>query len=271
MDSGQPNDTETGPQGGEGGQGGTGGGQPAGGDDAGSDVVPDSSTGPGADSGPITALTFDAVKQTYFDLLAAGYKFVEPKGVNSGLPGRYTRWTKGQDPEFITRNMEAMGAWLSRPTRPAQVTTSRGMLDIEEMMRKALANGSDPTSGVTWQTMTKGQLDVESGSIAWGTFLAGNRVLSKLTAPQKANLGTWFYNHTQADVDQNWNLFYIVTNSFLKNQGWQYNAAALAPETAGTPTARRTSSTSTTTRSSCPTPSPGPSWSAPTIRPGERR
>ena len=180
--------------------------------------------------GPIKDLTFDAVKQAYFELLAAGYKFVEPLGVNSGVPGRYSRWTKGKDPEFITRNMEAMGAWLSRPARPTMVTTSRGTLDVEEMMRKALANGTDPNSGVTWETLDKGQLDVESSSISWGAYLAGTRVLSKLTPAQTTNLQNWLYNHTQGVVDQNWNLFYIVTNSFLKNQGWKHNAGTLATD-----------------------------------------
>ncbi len=187
------------------------------------------SAGMGADS-PLKELTLDSAKNLYFEHLAAGYKFVEAKGVNSGLPGRYSRWTKGKDPEFITRNMEAMGAWLSRPARPTMVNTTRGMLDVEEMMRKALANGTDPASGVTWETLDKGQLDVESGSIAWGTFLAGTRVLSKLTPAQTTNLQNWLYNHTAGVVDQNWNDFYIVTNSFLKNQGWKSNAATLTTD-----------------------------------------
>jgi hypothetical protein len=183
-------------------------------------------------TGPLKELTLDTAKQLYFEHLAAGYKFVEAKGVNSGLPGRYSRWVKGQDPEFITRNMEAMGAWLSQPARPTLVTTSRGTLDIEEMMRKALANGTDPASGVTWETLDKGQLDVESGSISWGTFLAGARVLSKLTPAQSTNLQSWLLNHTAGVVDQNWNLFYIVTNSLLKNQGWKSNPAALTTDLA---------------------------------------
>ncbi len=190
------------------------------------------SAGMGADS-PLKELTLDAVKQIYFEHLAAGYKYVEAKGVNASLPGRYTRWTPGKDPEFITRNMEAMGAWLSQPARPTMITTTRGTLDVEEMMRKALANGTDPASGVTWETAATGstsQLDVESGSIAWGTFVAGARVLSKLTPAQTANLQTWMYNHTLGVQDQNWNDFYIVANSFLKSQGWKSNAATLATD-----------------------------------------
>jgi hypothetical protein len=183
---------------------------------------------PAGNAAPIPALTFEAARTTFFDLMSAAYSYVEPRGVNSSAPGRYTRWTSGNDPELITRMMESMGAWLSRPARPAQVTTGRGVLDVEEMMRKALANGTDPASGVTWETLTQGQLDVESASIAWGTYLAGARVLSKLTAAQRTNLQTWLLDHSNADVNQNWVLFYAVTNAFLKSQGWPFNATALA-------------------------------------------
>ncbi|HEY0705404.1 MAG TPA: DUF2264 domain-containing protein, partial [Polyangia bacterium] len=184
--------------------------------------------GGGAASGPIAALTFEAARDALFDQLAGAYKFLEPKGVNSRLPGRYTRWQSGQDPELITRTMEALGSWLSRPNRPAEVMTPRGPVNVEEIMVRALANGSDPASGVTWQTMERGQLDVESSHIAWGSYVAGDRVLNKLTAAQRTNLQNWLFNHTFADVMQNWSLFYVVTNAFLKSKGWRHDATGMA-------------------------------------------
>ncbi|HEY0714956.1 MAG TPA: DUF2264 domain-containing protein, partial [Polyangia bacterium] len=183
---------------------------------------------PPANNGPIVALTFEAARDTLFDWLAGAYKYLEPKGVNSRLPGRYTRWQSGQDPELITRTMEALGAWLSRPSRPASVMTTRGAVNVEEVMARALANGSDPSSGVTWQTQERGQLDVESSHIAWATYVAGDRILNKLTEAQRTNLQNWLFNHTFADVQQNWTLFYVVTNAFLKSRGWRHDATGMS-------------------------------------------
>jgi hypothetical protein len=175
---------------------------------------------------PIDELTFTKSKSLMFDLMAGAYAYVEPKGVRDNIPGRPGQWPAGEDIECVTRMMEAMGSWLSISTRPTSISTQFGTLNIEEMMRKALVNGSNPNSGVSWST-THPQMNVESATIAWATWLSGNRVLSKMTSSQINNLITFLNYNTYRNVNNNYNCFFLVTNSVLKKKNWNYNSGAL--------------------------------------------
>lgn len=126
--------------------------------------------------------------------------------------------------------------------------------DFLRIYRKGLASGTDPESPEYWGDPNDyDQLFVEMAALACAILETPESVWEPLTDAEKANLAKWLDTINHHDLPGcNWLLFRVLVNLALDSVGMPCDMARAAADmaevdngtspTAGTPTARQTSS-----------------------------
>lgn len=112
--------------------------------------------------------------------------------------------------ESFARMSSAWGAWLHNPANPAVVRHQGGDTNLEDVMRQALLDGTNPKNPHTyWGDMDHmSQHIVEAANLAVTLWLSRERVFNRMTEAERAQVIAWL-----AQVDgkrvyfDNWILF----------------------------------------------------------------
>ncbi|MGH2524701.1 MAG: DUF2264 domain-containing protein, partial [Anaerolineales bacterium] len=112
--------------------------------------------------------------------------------------------------EAFARMSSAWGAWLHNPANPATVRYAGREINLEDVMRQALIEGTDPDNRHTyWGDMDHmSQHIVEAANLGLMIWLSHERVFDTLTEAERAQVMAWL-----AQVDgkrvyfDNWILF----------------------------------------------------------------
>ena len=115
--------------------------------------------------------------------------------------------------EGVTRMLWGLGGWLSQPGRPSLLHWRGEAFDTEALMRQALVAGCDPRSlgywGRTPPCQPYDQRTVESGQVAFATWLTRERIWARMSDEERANLIAWLDRFGQRPPywRNNWALF----------------------------------------------------------------
>jgi hypothetical protein len=125
--------------------------------------------------------------------------------------------------ESFARIASAWGAWLRNLSNPATLKFQGREINIENLLRRALLDGTNPSNPHTyWGNI--GHLDqriVESADIAVALWMTRERVFQKMTADEQAQIITWL-----AQVDgkgtyaDNWILFTAIVQAVRYHLGF---------------------------------------------------
>jgi hypothetical protein len=125
--------------------------------------------------------------------------------------------------ESFARIASAWGAWLRNPANPATLKFLDHEINLETLLRQALLDGTNPSNPYTyWGDI--GHLDqriVESADIAVTIWMSRERVFSKMTAAEQAQIIAWL-----AQVDgkgtytDNWILFTAMAQAVRHHLGF---------------------------------------------------
>ncbi len=125
--------------------------------------------------------------------------------------------------ESFARIASAWGAWLRNPANPATLTFQDREIDLENLLRQALLDGTNPSNPHTyWGEI--GHMDqriVESADIALAIWMSFERVFLKMTAAEQERVMTWL-----AQVDgkgtytDNWILFTAINQAVRLHLGF---------------------------------------------------
>ncbi len=118
--------------------------------------------------------------------------------------------------ESFARIASAWGAWLRNPANPAALRFNGREMDIEQLLRQGLLDGTDPANPRTyWGDM--GHMDqriVESADIAVAIWMSRERLFNRLNSAEQHQILAWLaqVDH-QGTYPDNWILFTAVTQA----------------------------------------------------------
>ncbi len=132
--------------------------------------------------------------------------------------------------EAFARLAAGWGAWLRHPANPAELTFHGRGMNLEQLLRQGLLDGTNPASPRTyWGAFTHmDQRIVESADLAVAVWLSRDRVFNRLNAAEQAQIIAWL-----AQVDDhgtypdNWILFTAVTQAVRLRLGYPAPEAEL--------------------------------------------
>lgn len=106
-----------------------------------------------------------------------------------------------------------------------------GTFDHTALLRRGLANGTDPEHADFWGTpVGRNQRIVESAALGFGLALAPDQFWEPLDDGAKQNLGTWLENILDLETPpNNWNLFPVLVALGLDKVGWPVDWDRLTP------------------------------------------
>lgn len=140
-----------------------------------------------------------------------------------GKPSPYLGSKQGL--EGVARILHMVGAWLNDPANPSVVEFGGERIDLVDIARQALANGTDPNGVEYWGAMGhKDQRIVEATDVAWFLWLARERIWPALDAETRARVIDWLAQIDGRRVhDNNWHVFPIVNHSVRKALGARFD------------------------------------------------
>ena len=125
--------------------------------------------------------------------------------------------------ESFARIASAWGAWLRNPANPATLRFHDHVINLEDLLRQGLLDGTDPSNSHTyWGDI--GHLDqriVESADIAVALWMSRERVFNKMSKAEQEQVITWL-----AQVDgkgtytDNWILFTAMAQAVRHHLGF---------------------------------------------------
>lgn len=132
--------------------------------------------------------------------------------------------------ESFARMASAWGAWLRNPANPATLRYGSREIDLEDLLHRALLEGTDPGSPHTyWGDMHHlSQHIVEAADVAVTVWLSRERVFSRMSEAERAQVMTWL-----AQVDgketyfDNWILFPAMATMVRLKLGYPASEADL--------------------------------------------
>lgn len=132
--------------------------------------------------------------------------------------------------EAFARLAAAWGAWLNCPANPAELVFNGRTLDVEQLLRQALLEGTDPARPRTyWGPITHmDQRIVECADIAVALWLSRARVFDRLAPAEQAQIITWLAQvDAQGTYPDNWILFTALTQAVRLRLGYPAPVADL--------------------------------------------
>ncbi|HRF47411.1 MAG TPA: DUF2264 domain-containing protein [Anaerolineales bacterium] len=118
--------------------------------------------------------------------------------------------------ESFARIAAAWGAWLRNPTNPARLRFHDRELDVEQLLRRGLLEGTDPANARTyWGDMTHmDQRIVESADLAVALWMSRARVFDRLSPAEQTQILAWLGQvDDRGTYPDNWILFTAVTQA----------------------------------------------------------
>lgn len=116
----------------------------------------------------------------------------------------------GKTYDSVTRMLPAMASWVAG-NREAQTP------ELLETLRLAFRNAFDPTHPDYWLPAAPDRWDqrqVESSVVAWSLWLLRDKLLPRLTSPERANIQAWLAGCTRQQVRRNnWAWFTAVNQA----------------------------------------------------------
>jgi hypothetical protein len=166
-------------------------------------------------------------------LVAGWARSLDDSGARTLMGGVPNDGDAGGSYEGVTRMLWGLGGWLSQPRRPALLSWHGETFDTEALLRRALVAGTDPGSPGYWGRAPKrGEYDqrtVESGQVAFVTWLARERVWKHLTSLEQANLTAWLdvFGGPPAHWRNNWALFWALNHAGRKALGRSFEQSVI--------------------------------------------
>lgn len=125
--------------------------------------------------------------------------------------------------ESFARMASAWGAWLKNPNNPAEVVFEGRSLNIEEILRQALVEGTDANNPYTyWGDMAHmSQHIVESADMAATIWYSRTRVFDKMTKAEQDQVMDWLGQvDDKGTYPDNWILFTALAQTVRLKMGY---------------------------------------------------
>ena len=183
--------------------------------------------------------------------------------------------------EGFTRTFIMVAPWLHQAKTPVLRDT-----DAPDrsggFYKQGLLSGTDPKSPEYWGDVTDyAQHLVELSSLAWGLWQSRRHIWDTFTRPEREQVAAYLRQCLGKKYHpNNWQLFNVMVNTFLKGEGLDYNAEELQTYLANVESyylgegwykdGGHTSSTSIPPGPSITTCRSGASWTANPTRPASR-
>ncbi|MCC7160950.1 MAG: DUF2264 domain-containing protein [Anaerolineae bacterium] len=132
--------------------------------------------------------------------------------------------------ESFARLGSMWGVWLSNPKNPAALEFGGRELDIEEILRRALLEGTDASNPRTyWGPMrAMDQRIVESADTALAVWFSRDRVFNRMSESERAQVMTWLAQVDGQDTYyDNWILFPAVAQAVRLQLGYPVDVTEL--------------------------------------------
>lgn len=132
--------------------------------------------------------------------------------------------------ESFARVASVWGAWLSNPKNPSVLEFNGRELDIEEILRRALLEGTDASNPRTyWGAMhAMDQRIVESADMALAIWFSRERVFHRMSASEREQVMAWLAQVDGQDTYyDNWILFPAVAQAVRLQMGYPVDVAEL--------------------------------------------
>lgn len=138
-----------------------------------------------------------------------------------GLPS--TRGYAVDGLKGFARTAPLIGAWISSGrTNWVFDPKTKLRVDLVELLRQGVLNGTDPTADGYWGRMIDGDPRiVEAADIARLLWLTREQIWFRLSRAEKDQVIKWLsqVNEVKTERNNNWLLFAVTVNAFLKNVG----------------------------------------------------
>jgi hypothetical protein len=144
-----------------------------------------------------------------------------------GLPSVYGYRVSGL--EGFARTAPLLGAWIYSG-RGRQVTDPQtgAVVDLVATLRSAIVAGTDPSAPGYWGKIDDdSQRIVEAADIARLLWLRRREIWSELDSGEKSRVYAWLaqVDHVKISSTNNWLLFPVVVDAFLRSVGYPADAS----------------------------------------------
>ncbi len=170
----------------------------------------------------VTPFTRAEALDLWLRIVAGWADHLDASGARTLFDGVSNAADAGGSYEGVTRMLWGLGSWLSYPDRPARLTWRGKIYDLETLMTRALVNGCDPDSPGYWGRGSVNadwdQRTVETGQVAFALWQTRDRVWSKLTPRQQANVAAFLdrFGARPSAWSSNWALFWALNHTARK-------------------------------------------------------
>jgi len=128
--------------------------------------------------------------------------------------------------EGFARTAPLLGAWVHAGRNPRIfVPGTARAVDLVQLLRSGLLAGTDPKSPEYWgEIQTGDQRIVEAADIGRLLWLTRTQIWDRLRPEERKQIAAWLYqvNKAYPGRQNNWLLFPVVANAFLKSVGERY-------------------------------------------------
>lgn len=173
-------------------------------------------------------------RQAYADLfryfLAGFLTYRSPLGAHADYKGMGSYNGPAMDRlEGFSRIAPLLAAWLAGG-RPSQVEVSDRCVDLVEILRAGLVEGTNPSSPEYWGPIRHwSQAIVESADLALTLWLTRPLLWDRLETSERTRIATWLVQVNGKRIpDNNWHLFIVQVNAVLASLGQDHDPLALA-------------------------------------------
>lgn len=131
--------------------------------------------------------------------------------------------------EGFSRLAPLIAAWL-HGGRSSRINLGSQTVDLLELLRTGLLNGTDPSSTEYWGKIKHwGQAIVEAADIALVLWLTQHLLWDALTEEQRTRVADWLLQVNHKGIpDNNWHLFVVQVNTVLAALGKPHDGEELA-------------------------------------------
>ena len=177
-------------------------------------------------------LEFRDYSTWYFTRLCRGYAdALDDTQVRGWLPGVKNVWDNGGTWLMSSRMFPALAAWLSDPQRPRVLETRGRSYDLEELALAVLERAFDPRAAGYWGGDELPPLDqrtVEASVLGYGMWLLRDSLIPQLSDRTVEQVSRWLRHFSSSPpIDNNWSLFWIVTQASCKALGWEHDESII--------------------------------------------
>jgi len=172
-------------------------------------------SGIGGDSKRSWENSFISMLEPVLDKFSEGGSMVNIVGPQKSI------WGSDSDGyEGFARTFLGTSFFLHR-RKESRIKTRKGIVDIAEVYRKGIINGTDRTSPEYWGKIKATQRVVENASVGIGLLLSHEHIWKKLSEDEKENVARWFRKNLKGEYSlNNWQWFRVFHHIFLENTGF---------------------------------------------------